>query len=471
MRRFLLFLALIAACKKEPEPEPGPPRFDQIRRVVTVGDNVASNPSWSTSYVALLAQNDDAIFPDFAGADLATALPEAELIRLDRGGDSYYAVADAGDAVRTCPATPACLDPDDDRPTLVIVELGVNDLVATALAMVSDPAERERVEERTAAFRDDVADVLAQVTDPAVFPRPPKVVVTNLVDPSDGVGDVAELITTFFPFEGADQVTHELALSVIGGFNHAIEAEAVAIGADVVDLHGAFLGHAWHFDDEASPHHDAADETFWFRTVVDPNLRGAHEIRRELWAALTDERIDAIPTDLPLDQTLGLPAVPDDGWAVAVIDSVVTPELVDDAGTVFTNVAADVNAMIGPPDAGTFSGTVALGVVGAYAVVELGAPAMDGEGDDLVVIEFGAASGGVPEPYRVSVSTDPTGPWTVLADAFGERSFDLGSAGASGIRYVLVESLAQRAEVLGGVGSPYYPGGEFDAVGAVYPGN
>ena len=76
---------------------------------------------------------------------------------------------------------------------------------------------------------------------------------------------------------------------------------------------------------------------------------------------------------------------------------------------------------------------------------------------------------GTPEPYRTEVSESPEGPWTRLGDAFGERAFDLADAGVSRARYVRVESLAQEADVLGGLGSPYYPGPEIDAVGAVYP--
>mgnify|MGYP000241440724 FL=1 len=154
---------------------------------------------------------------------------------------------------------------------------------------------------------------------------------------------------------------------------------------------------------------------------------------------------------------------------LGLTQAAITAELVD-GDTTYPNLAADPEEALGAPG-GTTGSLVAVGTVGAWFVVDLGADgvATDGEGEDLVVLEFGAQSGGTPEPYRTEVSESPTGPWTRLGDAFGERAFDLADAGITRARYVRVESLAQEADVLGGLGSPYYPGPEIDAVGAVYP--
>ena len=85
-------------------------------------------------------------------------------------------------------------------------------------------------------------------------------------------------------------------------------------------------------------------------------------------------------------------------------------------------------------------------------------------------VEFGSLSGGTPEPYRVSVSNDPDGPFTIIADGTGEQSFDLADVGLRSARYVKVESLASEVDVLNGLGSPLAPGPELDAIGAVHPG-
>ena len=402
--------------------------FGDLDGVVFVGDNVANNPSTAQGYPSLLEANDDALFPAFASQDLATLGMDS--VRLDRGGDSYESLAD--DAI-------FAEVHDGDR--AVLVQLGLNDLVRLALVLLDDEALREDPSPAIEDFQESVAAVLDQAVEVAAEDR---LYVTNLYDPSDGEGDLAEAVTGFFPFPGAENVTPELALEVIEGFNSAIKAEAQARDATVIDLHSHFMGQGLHGDES------------WLSTVIDPNLRGAHEIRRVVWNEWTGVGITAEPGDLPLPSTEGLPEV--SSWATSVIDSEVTERLDEDT----PNLASDPEEILGEPGGGT-GDVVALGVDGAWLIVAL--EVVDGEGEDLVVLEFGNQSGGVPEPYRVEVSSEPDGPWTTLGDAYGERAFDVAGAEVS---YVRIESLATIEEVLSGMGSPYYPGPEFDAVGAVW---
>jgi hypothetical protein len=440
---------MLFSCREEPALT-----FEDVQRVVTLGDNLGSNPSANRSYLALLEANDDELFPEFAGKDLQTVLPDAEIVRLDQGGQSYYALADLIELDE--------LVPEDERVTLVIVELGTNDLVSAALQLVSDPALRAEPGVLVERFREDVGTVLDATGDPEML------VVANMVDPSDGVGDLAQLVSAMFPVAGADEVTPELALSLLEGFDEVVRSEASARGAALVDLHSAFLGHGLHHDEPDSPHYDEEDPTLWLSTVVDPNLRGAHEIRRVLWEALAGEAVTVLPGELPMVEIEGLPPVPAEGWAEAVVEASLTESLTDEAGTVYPNVAALPEEALGEPTGGLTGGIVAIGIVGASLTLDLGV-ALDGEGDDLVVLELGALTGGTPEPYRLSVAQELDGAWVQVADGLGERSFDLGALGLAWARYVRLESLAPQADVLGGLGSPYYPGPEIDAVGAVYP--
>lgn len=164
------------------------------------------------------------------------------------------------------------------------------------------------------------------------------------------------------------------------------------------------------------------------------------------------------------------PPVPGTGWAKAVVSSQIAPSI-DVNGTNTPNVAANTDKVIGPPQ-GDVNGILALGLVGDHVVVDLGegTEAVDEEGPDIVVVEYGLAQGGFPEPYRVYGSAEPEGPFTAIGDGAGERGFDLAGTGLAAARYIKVESQATLELVTSGLGSPLYPGPEIDAIGAVNPG-
>lgn len=464
-------LLVFAAAGCDDDPPPGP----DIGRVLTLGDNVASNPSYATGYVALLAQNDDGLFPAFAGKDLARWAPAAELVRLDRGGDSYAALASNPETLCTCvpPDCPetACIDQTDERPTTVIVELGVNDLFGVVLQLLSDADLRADPSAAVERFRGHVRAVLERVAGEGLLARPPTLLVANVYDPTDGTGDVDAVTRVLISQPDIALITPERVLGLIADYNRVIAEETAAVGGTLIDLHGHFLGHGLFHDDAASPAYVADDATRWFSGAIDPNRRGAHEIRRLLWTALTGERIDAVPTDLPPDSTIGFPGVPEIGWTNAAVEVAVSPSIMHPDLGELPNLGQDPEWVLGPPGGGPTQ-VLALGTVGAYVVLDLGEgeAACDGEGPDLLVLEYGIMSGGVPEPYRVAVGDTPEGPWTTLGDGTGEEVFDLADAGVDCARYVRVESLAQLVDILGGLGSPYFPGPELDAVGAVYPG-
>jgi hypothetical protein len=437
-------------------------------RVVTLGDSVSSTPTYRLSYVGLLETNADDLFPEFSKKTLASIFGEdVELVRLDRGGDSYRAIA-SGDA-------PLSLDAEAGGETAVIVALGANDLVNAFLRLLGREDLRADPTPIYEELTDDIRAVLAMTGDPALFPVKPRVYVMNAYDPSDGTGDVAAIASSILPPSfniDVSVVTSTLALSVVAHFNSAVSAEAAAIGATLIDTHAHFLGHGYHFDEPAHPAYRAADPTRWVKGIFDPSLRGAHELRRLVWKTIAAEDITALPGPLPPDNVLGLPPVPANGWAKTLVDAEITQTLhSDETGLDWPNEDKDPMRVLGEPDL-LDDGTCALGVLGAFVIVDLGeqTQALDGEGDDLVVLEQGTQSMGVPEPYRVSVATDAAGPFTPIADGRGERSFDLRTAGIARARYVKVESLATAGDVLGGIGSPLAPGPELDAIGAVHPG-
>ncbi len=165
------------------------------------------------------------------------------------------------------------------------------------------------------------------------------------------------------------------------------------------------------------------------------------------------------------------PEVPDNGWAKAVVDADILDQFEDESGAIHVNVATDPEQALGPPE-GDLSGLVALGLEGNYIIVDLGADtqALDVEGADVVVMELGIENGGFPEPYTVSVASEEDGPYTPLGTGAGPRGFDLSLVELTSARYVRVESTATVELVTSGLGSPLWPGGEIDAIGAVSPG-
>jgi hypothetical protein len=460
-------------------PGKAPESLREVERVVFVSDQVAASPTYATSYSALLERNDDGLFPFFKGKDLASQKVKVGVVRFDRGADGFLDLAKVPDfpctcAGKECGARPACIDAESGAGTVVVIQIGTNDLISVFFQLVSSQTLRSDLTPTLNEFRASVKSVLARMTDPKIFPRPPRIVLATVYDPSDDVGDLAKQVQATFPVQGIhfELVTPELSKRVLDGFNQVLKEEAEASHATLLDIREHFLGHGYHFDDPANPHHQAADATHWFRSLVDPNLRGAHEIRRLLWAALSKEDVAEVPMGLPADSTLGLPAIPAAGWANAVVDKSILKSFISEryGGLLMVNAAQDAKLAVGPAD-GT-DNSVAIGVVGNFILLDMGEneEVSDGPGDDLVVLEFGLKSGGVPERYRVLLAESATGPFVPLAEAAGEQSFDISKTGLQKARYVRIESLVRLSDVENGLGSPLYPGPEIDAVGAVYPG-
>jgi hypothetical protein len=95
-------------------------------------------------------------------------------------------------------------------------------------------------------------------------------------------------------------------------------------------------------------------------------------------------------------------------------------------------------------DPAKFPPVVGVGT-GGFVVVDmgLGEEILDGPGDDFMVIEADgsllAAGFGYAEPFTVSVSNSPTGPFVTLGTTVGSGFFDLKSPGLTRARYVRLQ--------------------------------
>jgi hypothetical protein len=90
-------------------------------------------------------------------------------------------------------------------------------------------------------------------------------IVATVYDPSDGTGQVPGVYDDRGP----------LPLHVLEGFNHHVRTLASGTPhVKLADVHAHFLGHGVSAAEE--------DRWYWRRSLIEPNAKGANEIRH-LW--------------------------------------------------------------------------------------------------------------------------------------------------------------------------------------------
>lgn len=218
-----------------------------LERVATAG-NVA--PLGAAS---LLYQNDDARWFEEAGDDLLTRYPGMEIQNLASDG------ATIGDVF----GEQLPLVAESDAPTLVTLTAGGNDLLS---AFANRPSAT-----LLKAIAGDVVEAYEFLVDVIRRTRPgAHLLMTTIYDPSDGTGRIPGVFD-----DGGD-----LPLDVLHRMNQHIRDLARGTpGATLADVHAHFLG----FGVQAPE----ADRWYWRRSLIEPNARGAHEIRR-VWRDALD---------------------------------------------------------------------------------------------------------------------------------------------------------------------------------------
>lgn len=208
---------------------------------------------------SLLYQNDDARWPEDQGDDLVSRYAGITMQNLAADG------ATIGDVFGEQLSQ---LEPKDDD-TLITLSVGGNDLLS---AFSNRP--RSSLLERIAV---DVGDAYEFLLDAIRRTRPNALVLlTTIYDPSDGTGRIP----------GVLEDAGVLPLSVLEGMNaHITRLAEGTPNAVVADVYSHFIGHG-----ASAP---AADRWYWRRSLIEPNARGAHEIRRVWRDALDAADADA----------------------------------------------------------------------------------------------------------------------------------------------------------------------------------
>jgi lysophospholipase L1-like esterase len=195
---------------------------------------------------SLFHRNDDARWPEERGADLASWYPGITFENLAADG------ATIGDVFgEQMPR----LAPSDAR-TLITITIGGNDLLSAF-------ANRPR-KSLLAAIARDVGDAYEFLLDAVRRTRPNALVLlTTIYDPSDLLGRIP----------GVLEDAGRLPLDVLAGLNDRIRTLARGTpGVALADVYERFLGHG-----ASAPE---ADRWYWRRSLIEPNARGASEIRR-----------------------------------------------------------------------------------------------------------------------------------------------------------------------------------------------
>jgi lysophospholipase L1-like esterase len=199
---------------------------------------------------ALLYRNADDRWPEFTGQDLERHAPGIAFTNLTEDGAMI-------DDVLTEELSRLGHDSDDPR-ILVTLTAGGNDLLDALLAGHPLAPAVDRIRRRYTELVATLREELPQAT----------LVLTTVYDPTDGTGRLPG-----FDWLGP------LPLEQLERFNaHVRETARRTPGAALADVHQHFLEHGVSAPD--------GERWYWARNLIEPNARGAGEIRRVWWGAV-----------------------------------------------------------------------------------------------------------------------------------------------------------------------------------------
>ena len=199
---------------------------------------------------ALLYRNDDARWPEFKGRELARSSPRVEFLNLAEDGAM---IADV-----TTEELARLRRDSQDPGFLFTLTAGGNDLLDALMA-------GRPLEKAVSRIARDYTDLVESVREE--FPRA-TIVLTTVYDPTDGSGTLPGL-EAFAP----------LPLEYLRRFNDHVRETARAVpGTVLADVHQHFRSHGVTAPEQ--------DRWYWNRNMIEPNARGASEIRRVWWEVL-----------------------------------------------------------------------------------------------------------------------------------------------------------------------------------------
>lgn len=211
-----------------------------------LGDSISTDdyPGEGKGAASLLYRNQDHLYPEFSGKDLFSLSEGVDFRCLARDGATSHDVLH--DQLLKLP-------PGTNTHCLFTLTAGGNDI----LSLQSDPEE--------ITFR--IQTIINHIK--RLFPNS-VLLLGTIYDPTDGTGEL---------FEQGISLQHEM--DTLMKTNHAIRSMAESNRIYIADIYQHFLGHGL----GARPG-EHADTAMWYVMTIEPNPRGAHEIRRIFWQSL-----------------------------------------------------------------------------------------------------------------------------------------------------------------------------------------
>jgi lysophospholipase L1-like esterase len=218
---------------------------------IALGDSISTDdyPGEGKGAVSLLYRNENLLYPKFEGQDLETLHPGITFVSLVQDG------ATTSDVLRL--QVPEAIKLDAAY-ALFTLTAGGNDILSLQ-AMPEEVLSNLR----------GIVKILSRT-----FANS-RILVGTIYDPTDGVGDLLE-----------PDIPLKREMSTLRKINEQIRSEFSIGNVAVIDIYQHFLGHGNHCHDPGNAHYHPEDPTCWYMMMIEPNVRGAHEVRKLFLQAL-----------------------------------------------------------------------------------------------------------------------------------------------------------------------------------------
>ena len=195
---------------------------------------------------ALLFRNDDARWPEFAGRDLVTRYP----------GLHFESLVEDGATIGDVFGEQLARLEEGGAPTLVTLTVGAADVMSLLVRRPPAAIVRQAAQ--------DIAEAYEFLVDAVRRRRPgATILAATICDSSDG--------SALMP--GVDQARKPVPLEALAAVNDRVRSIAAGTpDVRLADLHAHFMGHGTSAEEK--------DRWYWRRSPLDPNARGASEVRR-----------------------------------------------------------------------------------------------------------------------------------------------------------------------------------------------